>query len=83
LEVFYNTTLHFSGSSYVTSNQHFYEILDIHSTLSELEEVVETSDNDEKSEDVEGIGFSIVTNFKEMAKRMKMKYEKYYGRLRK
>ena len=79
LEVFYNTTLRLSGSSYVTSNLHFYEILDIHSTLSELEEVVETIDNDEESEDVEGIGFSTVTNFKEMAKRMRMKYEKYYG----
>jgi len=61
----------------VTSN---LEIVAIHTLLKQLEEVVETIDaNDKESEDIEDIG-SRVTNFKEMAKRMRMKYDKYYGR---
>ena len=40
---------------------------------------METIDaNDEESEEIEEIG-SRVTNFKEMAKRMRMKCDKYYG----
>ena len=44
-----------------------------------MEEVVETIDaNDEESEEIKENG-SRVTNFNEMAKRMRMKYDKYYG----
>ena len=72
-------TLRLSGTSYVTSNFLFFEIVAIHSMLNNLEEVVETIDaSDEASEEIEEIG-SRVTNFKEMAKRMRMKYDKYYG----
>jgi len=72
-------TLHLSGTSYVTSNLLFFEIVAIHSMLNNLEEVVGTIDaNDEESEEIEEIG-SRVTNFKEMAKRMRIKYDKYYG----
>ena len=44
-----------------------------------LEQVVETiDDNDERNKGIQDSG-SIVTNLKEMAKRMWMKYAKYYG----
>ena len=73
LEVFYNVTLRLSGTLYVTSNLLFFEIVAIHTMLKNLEEVVEIIDvNDEEDE-------STVTNFKEMAKKMRMKYDKYYG----
>jgi len=73
LEVFYNVTLRLSGTLYVTSNLLFFEIVAIHTMLKNLEEVVEIIDaNDEEGE-------STVTNFKEMAKKMRMKYDKYYG----
>ena len=50
----------------------------IHAMLKYLEQVDETIDaNDEESEEIEKIG-SRVTNFKEMAKRMRIKYNKYY-----
>ena len=49
LEVFYNVTLHLSGTSYVTSNLLFFEIVAIHSMLRNLEEVADTIDaNDEE-----------------------------------
>jgi len=50
LEVFYNVTWHLSGTSYVTSNLLFFEIVAIHSMLKNLEEVIDTIDaNDEES----------------------------------
>ena len=50
LEVFYNVTLRLSGTSYVTSNLLFFEIVAIHSMLRNLEEVVDTIDpNDQKT----------------------------------
>ena len=79
LEVFYNVTMRLSGTSYVTSNLLFFEIVAIHSMLKYLEEVVETiDDNDEESEGIEELGCR-VTTFDGMAKRMMMKYDKYYG----
>jgi len=79
LEVFYNVTLRLSGTSYVTSNLFFFEIVAIHSMLRNLEEVVNTIDpNDEEDVVLEGMDYS-VTNFREMAKRMRVKYDKYYG----
>jgi len=49
--------------------------------LRNLEEVVETIDaNDKESVGIEEMKYS-VTNFTEMAKRMRMKYDKYYGTL--
>ena len=72
LEVFYNVTLRLSGTSYVTSNLLFFEIVAIHSMLTNLEEVVDTIDpNDEEDVVLEGMDYS-VTNFREMAKRMRM-----------
>ena len=79
LEVFYNVTLHLSGTSYVTSNLLFFKIVAIPSMLRNLEEVVDTFDaNDEEGVTIEEMKYS-VTNFTEMAKRMRMKYDKYYG----
>jgi len=50
-----------------------------HTILKCLAQVVKTIDtNDEESEEIENIG-STITNFEEMAKRMGMKYDKYYG----
>jgi len=47
--------------------------------LRNLEEVADTIDaNDEEGVVLEGMEYS-VANFKEMAKRMRMKYDKYYG----
>jgi len=47
--------------------------------LKHLEEVVETiNDNDAESEGIEELGCR-VTTFAGMAKRMMMKYDKYYG----
>jgi len=83
LEVFYNVTLHLSGTLYVTSNLLFFEIVAIHNMLKHFEQVVETIDvNDEDSVEIEEIA-SRVTNFKEMAKKKMMKYDKYYGTLEK
>jgi len=79
LEVFYNVTLRLSGTSDVTSNLLFFEIVAIHSMLRNLEEVVNTIDaNHEEGVGIEEMEYS-VTNFIEMAKRMRMKYDKYYG----
>ena len=65
LEAFYYATLHLSGTSYVTSNLIFFDIVAIHTMLKQLEEVVETIDvDDEESEEIEEIG-SRVTNVKE------------------
>ena len=36
LKIFYNSTLHFSGANYVTSNSFFLELMSIHDTI-ELE----------------------------------------------
>ena len=67
----------------MTSNLLFFEIVVIYDMLNQLEQVVETIDaNDEESEEIEEIG-SRVTSFKEMAKRIRMKYDKYYGTLEK
>ena len=69
LEVFYNVTLRLSGTSYVTSNLFFFEIVAIHSMLRNLEEVVNTIDpNDEEDVVLEGMDYS-VTNFREIAKK--------------
>ena len=47
--------------------------------LKNLEEVIEIINaNDEKNEGIVE-GESTITNFKEMAKKMRMKYDKYYG----
>jgi len=48
----------------------------IHTILKHLEQVVKTIDvNDQDSDEIEDIA-SRVTNFKEMAKKMRMKYDK-------
>ena len=79
LKVFYNVTLHLSGTSYVTSNLIFFELVAIHTMLNNLKQVIETTDaNDEESEEIEEKG-SRVTNFKVMTKMMRMKYDKYCG----
>jgi len=79
LKVFYNVTLRLSSTSYVTSNLLFFQIVAIHSMLQHVEEVVETiDDNDEVSEGIKELGRR-VTTFAGMAKRMMMKYDKYYG----
>ena len=71
LEVFYNVTLHLSGTLYVKSNPLFFGIVAIHTMLKHLEKVVETIDvNDEDSDEIQEIA-SKVTNFKEMAKQMR------------
>jgi len=63
----------------VTSYLLFFEIVAIHSTLRNSEEVVDTIDpNDDEDVALEGMDYN-VTNFREMAKRMRMKYDKYYG----
>ena len=63
----------------MTSNLVFFEIVAIHNMLKYLEQVVETIDvDDEDSVEIEEIA-SRVTNFKEMAKKMMIKYDKYYG----
>ena len=63
----------------MTSNLLFFEIVAIHSMLNNLEQVLETINaNDKESEEIEDIG-SGLTNFKEMGKRMRLKYDKYYG----
>jgi len=78
-EVFYNVTLHLSGSLYVAFNMLFFEIVAIHTMLKYLEQVVETIDtNDDENKRTEDSG-STITNFKEMARRMTMKYAKYCG----
>ena len=57
----------------------FFEIVAIHTMLEHLEQGVETIDViDDESDEIEEIG-SRVTNFKEMVRRMRMKYDKYYG----
>ena len=79
LEVFYNVTLRLSGTSHVKFNMLFFEIVAIHTMLKHLQQFVKTIDaNDDESVEIEVIG-SKVTNFTEMAKRMRMKYDKYYG----
>ena len=79
LEVFYNVSLHLSSASYMTFNLLFFEIIAIHTMLKHMEQVVQTIDaNDEESQEIEEIG-SRVTRFKEMAKRMTMKYDNYCG----
>jgi len=78
-DVFYNVILRLSDTSYVTSNLLFFEIMTIHTMLNNLKQVIETINaNDEESEEIEESG-STVTNFKEMAKRMKIKYDEYSG----
>jgi len=48
---FYNVNLHLSGTSYVTSNLLFFEIVAIHTILNNLEQVIETINaNDEESD---------------------------------
>ena len=76
LEVFCNITLRLSGTLYVTSNLLFFEIVASHTILKYLEQVVDNV-NDEDSDEVEEIA-SRVTNFKEIGKKMRMKYDKYY-----
>ena len=50
-------TLRLSGTSYVTLNLLFFEIVAIHSMLNNLEEVVETIDaSNEESKKIEDIG---------------------------
>jgi len=78
LEVFYNITLHFSGTLYVTLNLLFFEIVAIYTMLKHLEQAVETIHvNNDDSDEIEEIA-SRVTNFKEIGKKMRMKYDKYY-----
>jgi len=73
LEFFYNVTLRLSGTSYVTSNLLFFEIVAIHSMLRNLKEVVDTIDaHDEEGVVLEGMEYSVI-NFTEMTKRMRMK----------
>ena len=64
LETFYDITLKFSGSTYVTANKYFIEICNIYQELNEL------IDDDEESE-----------LLRSMAKNMKVKYDKYWGKL--
>jgi len=79
LEVFYNVTLHLSGSLYVIFNLLFLEIVAIHTMLKHLEQVIGTIvANDDENEGIEE-SRSTVPNFKEMVKRMRIKYAKYYG----
>jgi len=61
----------------VTSNLLFFEIVASHTILKHLEQVVDDV-NDEDSDEVEEIA-SRVTNFKEIVKKMRMKYDKCYG----
>ena len=61
------------------SNLLFFDIVVIHTMLKHLEQIVKTIDaNDDENEGIEE-SISTVTNFKEMAKRMRMRYAKYYG----
>ena len=63
----------------MTSNLLFFEIVAIHTMLNNLKQVVKIIyANDEESEEIKGNG-SRVTNCQEMAKRISMKYDKYYG----
>ncbi|VFQ91390.1 unnamed protein product [Cuscuta campestris] len=84
LEAFYNATLHLSGTSYVTSNLLFFEIVAIYKMLQNLEDIDEVIDVQDIEIGVEGEEDEVmVKNFKEMVNRMKLKFEKYYGRLEK
>jgi len=76
LEVSYNITMRLSGTSYMIFDLLFYEIVVIHIMLEHLEQCAETIDaSDEESEKI----ISGDINFREMTKRMRMKYDKYYG----
>ena len=66
----------FVCTSYVTSNMLFFKIVAIHTMLKYWEQVVKAiGANDEESKEIG----SRVTNFKEITKRMRMKYDKYYN----
>ena len=65
LETFYEVTLKFSGSEYVTSNKYFTEIFEIQEELSTM---INESDNNN-------------TLLGVMARNMKQKYDKYWGDL--
>ena len=65
LETFYEVTLKFSGSEYVTSNKYFTEIFEIQEELSTM---INESDNND-------------TLLGGMARNMKQKYDKYWGDL--
>ena len=57
LKVFYNVILRLFGTSYVTSNLLFFEIVDIHTMLKHLKQVIDTTNaNDKQSEGIEEIG---------------------------
>ena len=78
VEVFYNVALRLSNTVYVTSNLLFLSIVVILTMFKHLEQGVVTIDaNDEDSEEIEEIR-PRVTHFKEMTKRMRMKYANYF-----
>ena len=71
-------TLRLSGTSSVISNLLFFKIVAIRSILRNLEEVIDTIDANDEGVEIEEMEYN-VTSFTEMAKRMTMKYDKYYG----
>ncbi|KAI8549544.1 hypothetical protein RHMOL_Rhmol06G0032700 [Rhododendron molle] len=76
LKKFYDATLHLSGSSYATSNMYFNEVMAVDEFLSSfLKDVYVMYDGDERNVSRD----ALVT----MARKMKKKFDKYWGKVEK